>query len=69
MVLEKIGLVAVAAGAVLTLLCTQSHLPNAHAVIQGSKSVDPIILGEIVLCGAPLGLGFVLAVVAALAGE
>jgi len=69
MVLRKIGAVAVALGAILTLLCVQSYLPDADAVIQGSESVDPAIIGEIALCGAPLGLGFVFAVIAALAGE
>jgi len=68
-VLRKIGAVAVALGGILTLLCVQSHLPDAHAVIQGTESVEPAIIGEIALCGAPIGLGFVFAVIAALAAE
>ncbi len=69
MVLRKIGAVAVVLGAILTFLCVQSFLPNAHAVIQGTESIEPTKIGEIALCGAPLGLSFVFAFVAALAGE
>lgn len=69
MVLREVGAIAVVLGAILTLLCVQPHFPNAHAVIQGSESIDPTEIGEMALCGAPLGLGFVFAIIAALTGE
>lgn len=67
MVLQKIPLLAIAVGAILTGGCVLSLYPDPNAVIQGSQAVEPRKIVEMALCGAPLGIGFVLSVIIALA--
>lgn len=69
MSLHIIGAMALIGGAILTVLCVLSHYPDPHAVIQGAETIEASRIGEVALCGAPLGLGFVFAVIVALAGE
>ena len=69
MSLNVIGAMALIGGAVLTVLCVLSHYPDPHAVIQSAETIEASRIGEVVFCGLPLGLGFVIAVIIALAGE
>lgn len=54
---------------VLTVLCGLCYFPDPHAVVQDSETIAVTRIGGVALCGAPLGLGFVLAVIVALAEE
>ena len=69
MSLNIISAMALIGGAVLTVLCVLSHYPDPHAVIQGTETIEASRIGEVALCGAPLGLGFIFAVIVALAGQ
>lgn len=69
MSLNVIGAIAFIGGAILTTLCVLSHYPDPHAILHGAQSIEASRIGDVALCGAPLGIGFVFAVFAALAGE
>jgi len=69
MVLRKIALVAVAIGAILSFTCLMSLLPNPDAVLFSDEEVKVENIGKAALCVAPLGISFILAIIAALGGE
>lgn len=69
MVLRRLALIAVIMGVILTAMCVFPLLPDSHAVIHGNQSYKYANIGEIVMCGAPLGLSFILALIAAIGGE
>lgn len=69
MVLRQVALIAVGIGAILTGSCLYSLFPDPHAIIQGTQTYDYAHIGDMALCGAPIGVSFIFAVIAAFVDE
>lgn len=69
MAIQKIAGGAAVVGFIIGMVCLMSYIPDADAVIFGNETVNQRNIGEAALCVAPLGLSFILAIIAALGGE